>query len=364
MRTSAVFSHGHGHVHDALDGRGAALWRLAIRGEVLLPPEVDVRRLNWRSDAMKAIVTLTLNPSIDGAAQADVVRPIHKIRTSEERYDPGGGGINVARVVQELDGTTLAAYLAGGATGGVLDDLLDAAAITRRRVPIQDHTRISHAVYERSSGQEYRFVPAGPVVQESEWRALLAMLEDLDCDYLVASGSLPRGVPDDLYATVADLARRKGARLVLDTSGSALRVGLARGVHLVKPSLGELETLLGRKLPDQASQEAAAQELVESGAAELVALTLGRDGALLATSGSTLRLPALKVAAKSAVGAGDSFVAAMTLGLAQGRSAQDAFGYGMAAGAAAVLSAGTGLCRREDVERLYEEMTSREPSGR
>jgi 6-phosphofructokinase 2 len=308
---------------------------------------------------MKTIVTLTLNPSVDGAAEAEVVRPIHKIRTSDERYDPGGGGINVARVVQELGGTTLAVYLAGGATGGVLDDLLDAAAIPRRRVPIQDHTRISHAIYERSSGQEYRFVPAGPLVQESEWRALLATLEDIDCDYLVASGSLPRGAPEDLYATVADIARRKGVKLVLDTSGSALRAGLKHGVHLLKPSLGELEILLARRLADPAEQEAAVHELVSSGTAKLVAVTLGRDGALLATSGGTLRLAALKVIAKSAVGAGDSFLAAMTLGLAQGRSAKDAFGYGMAAGAAAVLSAGTGLCRQEDVERLYGELKGR-----
>jgi len=155
---------------------------------------------------MKPIVTLTLNPSVDGAAEADVVRPVRKIRTSNERYDPGGGGINVARVVRELGGSPLAIYLAGGVTGGVLDDLLDVAAVARRRVSIQDHTRVSHAVYERSSGQEYRFVPAGPLVQESEWRAFLASIEDLDCDYLVASGSLPRGAPEDLYATVADMA--------------------------------------------------------------------------------------------------------------------------------------------------------------
>ena len=101
---------------------------------------------------MKPVVTLTLNPSIDGAAQAEAVRPIQKIRTSDERYDPGGGGINAARVVQELGGTAFAIYLAGGATGGVLDDLLQTAAIPRRRIPIEDHTRISHAVYERSSG--------------------------------------------------------------------------------------------------------------------------------------------------------------------------------------------------------------------
>lgn len=306
---------------------------------------------------MKTIVTLTLNPSIDGSAEADLVRPVHKIRTSDERYDPGGGGINVARVIRELGGPALAMYLAGGATGSVLDDLLETALIAHRRIPIEDHTRISHAVFERSSGEEYRFVPAGPLVMEWEWRAILEALEDIDCEYLVASGSLPRAVPDDFYETVAALAHRKGIRLVLDTSGSALRAGLVRGVHLVKPSIGELEALVGRRLADSAAQEAAARELIDAGSAEMVALTLGRDGALLVTAQAALRQPALDVVAKSAVGAGDSFVAAMTLALAQGRDEQDAFEYGMAAGAAAVLSPGTGLCRREDVERLYGELT-------
>lgn len=310
---------------------------------------------------MKTIVTLTLNPSIDGSAEADMVRPVHKIRTSDERYDPGGGGINVARVIRELGGPVLAMYLAGGATGGVLDDLLDTALIAHRRVPIADHTRISHAVFERSSGEEYRFVPAGPLVMEWEWRAILEALEDIDCEYLVASGSLPRAVPDDFYETVAALAHRKGIRLVLDTSGSALRAGLVRGVHLVKPSLGELEALVGRRLADGAAQEAAARELIDAGSAKMVALTLGRDGALLVTAQAALRQPALDVVAKSAVGAGDSFVAAMTLALAQGRDEQDAFAYGMAAGAAAVLSPGTGLCRREDVERLYGELSRQIP---
>ena len=310
---------------------------------------------------MKTIVTLTLNPSIDGSAEADLVRPVHKIRTSDERYDPGGGGINVARVIRELGGPALAMYLAGGATGSVLDDLLETALIAHRRIPIEDHTRISHAVFERSSGEEYRFVPAGPLVMEWEWRAILEALEDIDCEYLVASGSLPRAVPDDFYETVAALAHRKGIRLVLDTSGSALRAGLVRGVHLVKPSLGELEALVGRRLADGAAQEAAARELIDAGSAEMVALTLGRDGALLVTAQAALRQPALDVVAKSAVGAGDSFVAAMTLALAQGRDEQDAFEYGMAAGAAAVLSPGTGLCRREDVERLYGELSRQIP---
>ncbi|WP_299365319.1 1-phosphofructokinase family hexose kinase [uncultured Paracoccus sp.] len=308
---------------------------------------------------MKSIVTLTLNPSIDGSAQAETVRPIHKVRTVDERYDPGGGGINVARVVRELGGSTLALYLAGGATGAVLDDLLAAAAIPRRRFPIADHTRISHAVFEQSSGLEYRFVPEGPLVAEAEWRACLAALDEIDCDYLVASGSLPRGVPANFYALVREITQQKGIKLVLDTSGAALRAGIGGGVHLIKPSLGELEALVGRKLPLAAEQETAARDLVASGAAEIVALTLGRDGALLVTPGRSLRLTPPQVPVKSATGAGDSFLAAMTLGLAEGRSVEDAFAYGMAAGTAAVLSAGTGLCQREDVERLYKEIQER-----
>jgi 6-phosphofructokinase 2 len=302
---------------------------------------------------MKPIVTLTLNPSIDGAAYAELVRPIHKVRTSDDRYDPGGGGINVARVVRELGGPTLAVYLSGGATGAVFDDLLAAAAITRRRIPIADHTRISHAVFERSSGLEYRFVPEGPLVAEAEWRACLAALDEIDCDYLVASGSLPRGVPQDFYALAGEAVRRKGIKLVLDTSGAALRAGIGGGVYLIKPSLGEFEALVGRRLPVPAEQEAAAHELIASGATQMVALTLGRDGALLVTVNGALRLAPPAVPVRSAVGAGDSFLAAMTLAVAWGRAVEDAFAYGMAAGAAAVLSPGTELCRREDVERLY-----------
>src|SRR3546814_18374835 len=109
---------------------------------------------------MKPIVTLTLNPSVDGAAEADVVRPVRKIRTSNERYDPGGGGINVARVVREIGGSPLAIYLAGGVTGGVLDDLPDAAAVARRRVLIQGPTRVTHAASQHSIGPESRVLPS------------------------------------------------------------------------------------------------------------------------------------------------------------------------------------------------------------
>jgi 6-phosphofructokinase 2 len=306
---------------------------------------------------MKPIVTLTLNPSIDGASEAEEVRPIHKIRTSNERYDPGGGGINVARVVAELGGPSCAVYMAGGVTGPVLDALLKRVGLAKKRVDIADHTRISHVVFENKTGKEYRFTPEGPEIREAEWRGCLETIAEHEFDFLVASGSLPRGVPEDFYVQAGRIARQKGARLVLDTSGPALRIALdAGGVHLVKPSQGEFEQLVGRKLEGHAAIEKAAKAFVDAGKVDIVAVTLGHEGAVLAHKEGVLRLPALPVKPRSAVGAGDSFVAAMTLKLAQGAPVPEAFMYGVAAGTAAVLTPGTALCERLEVERLFGEV--------
>jgi len=305
---------------------------------------------------MKPIVTLTLNPAIDASCQADEVQPIRKIRTSNERYEPGGGGINVAHVIRELGGEALAIYFAGGLTGQAFNDMVEAIGLRRRTIPIAGMTRVSHTVYERSTGQEYRFVPEGPALEEAEWRAGLAALDDLDADYLVASGSLPHGVPTDFYARVARRAGEKGVRFVLDTSGEALRAALEVGVYLIKPNLGELERLLGRALPEPAEQESAARQLVDEGRAEIVTVSLGAEGALLATAHGSLRLRAPEAEPKSAVGAGDSFLAAMTFGLASGRSPEDAFALAVAAGTAAVLTMGTELCRRADVLRIHRQI--------
>lgn len=308
---------------------------------------------------MKPIVTLSLNPSIDGASETEVVRPVRKMRTSNERYDPGGGGINVARVIKELGGPSMAIYLSGGATGSVLDQLIADHRLDARRIRVAGHTRISHAVFERSTGQEFRFVPEGPEVADAEWRSCLELLEQTDCDYLVASGSLPRGIPTDFYVRACESARRKNAKFILDTSGSALKQALAAGgVHLVKPSLGEFEELVGKKLPDQAAREDAALSFVRQTGVEMMAVTLGRDGAILVDGERVYRQEPLKVPVRSAVGAGDSFVAAMTLGLAQGMSRCRAFMFGAAAGTAAVLTPGTELSKRIDVERLFTELVA------
>lgn len=307
---------------------------------------------------MKPIVTLTLNPTIDASTQAQTVHPTRKVRTFEERYDPGGGGINVARVINELGGRSLAVYLAGGLTGDVLDDMVKRAGVRHWTVPIGGLTRVSHVVHELSTGKEFRFTPEGPEVSEAEWRTCLDQLAMLEFDYLVASGSLPRGVPEDFYPLTAGIAEAKGAKFVLDTSGPALKATFGHGVHLAKPSLGELESVVGRKLRTHDEQCSAARDLIQSGAVEILAVTLGHEGALLVSADATLRLAAPEVEVRSAVGAGDSFLGAMTLALSRGRPLEDAFALGIAAGTATVTSVGTELCRRADVQALYERIRS------
>jgi 6-phosphofructokinase 2 len=303
---------------------------------------------------MKTIATLTMNPTIDVAYQVGHVVPTHKMRTDQESYDPGGGGINVARVFVRLGGKARCYYTSGGATGLALDSLLDLHKLVRTRIAIAGHTRISASVLATESGKEYRFVPAGPTLAAQEWQACLGRIAEAECDYLVISGSLPRGVPDDFYARIAVLVRPRGIRIVLDTSGPALRKGLAGGgIFLAKPSLGELQQLAGSELDSPEAIAEAAAAIVRQGQTEYLAVTLGQDGALLAHKGGVIRLPAIPVEAKSAVGAGDSFLAAMVFAFASGWDATEAFRFGIAAGAAAVLTPGTGLSQPDDIQRLY-----------
>jgi len=154
---------------------------------------------------------------------------------------------------------------------------------------------------------------------------------------------------------VAQLAQMLGKRLVLDTSGGALKQA-GYGIHLLKPSLRELQDLVGREIATPFEQEKAARQIIEQGRSQIVVLSLGAEGALLATAQECERFAAVPVEARSTVGAGDSMLAGVVLGLSREMPLREAVRFGLAAGAAALLGSGTELCRRSDVERLYQPM--------
>lgn len=303
---------------------------------------------------MTDIVTFTPNPAIDVSTSVDRIVPVRKLRCSALQRDPGGGGINVARVIKRLGGDVAAVYPVGGATGQLLRRLVEQAQIPSLTSDVADETREDFSVTEVSSGKQYRFVLAGPPVTEPEWRACLDLLASIRPHprFVVASGSLPPGVPDDYYARVARIAKNWNARMVLDTSGPPLAAAIEEGVYLIKPNLRELGELVGTPLTDPSAWENAGRRLVNTARVEAVALSLGHRGAFVATRDLALRAQAIAITPKSSVGAGDSFLGAMIWRMACGHAVDDALRYGVAGGAAAMLNTGTMLCRPEDVLRL------------
>jgi 6-phosphofructokinase 2 len=301
------------------------------------------------------IVTLTMNPALDISTDAEVVRPTDKIRCGAASYDAGGGGINVAKIAHVLGAPVSAVYPAGGPTGEVLTDLLVQDGVPIRRVKIAAPTRESFTVNESSTGLQYRFVLPGPRLSFVEQQQCLVELRDAatSASLVVASGSLPPGAPTNFYQQVALICRDLGVPFVLDTSGGGLR-HITSGVYLLKASVRELRECVGRELVTESEQVDAAHEIIDCGRAKAVVVSLGSDGALLATPQGSLRFSAIPMRALSGVGAGDAMVAAITVGLSRGWSMSKSVRYGIAVGAAMLLTPGTQPCTRADAERLFE----------
>lgn len=309
------------------------------------------------------IAALALNPALDVSTATDTVRPIHKLRCDAPAIDPGGGGINVARVIHRLGGAAAALFPAGGATGALLVQMLADEGIAADTVAFDALTRISFAVTEKQSADQYRFVLPGPAVPAAALEALAALLARRlqVARLLVVSGSLPPGLPDAYLRDIGRSAARAHVRIVLDTSVRLTEVGRALGAWALKPSLSELEAEAGEPLADPAAITRAARALIEDGAAQFVFVSEGSAGATLVTRHEMMKVFAPDVEPVSAIGAGDSLVAGLSVALERGWAPIDALRYGVAAGSAALLTPGTQLALREDVERLFATMTGDEP---
>jgi len=318
--------------------------------------------LGHRSVLGHRIVTLCMNPALDITTSTEVVRPTDKLRCSTARYDPGGGGINVAHVAEVLGASATAVFPAGGPAGELVHKLLVAEGLAVHSVPIGGSTRESFTVNEVSTNGQYRFVLPGPQLTVAEQTDCLLQLRRAAASaaIVVASGSLPPGVPDDFYQQVANVCADLDAMFLLDTSGGGLK-HVNAGVFLLKPSLRELRECMGRELSTEAEQLGAARALIERGAAHAILVSLGAQGALLATREEAHRFAPATVPAGSGVGAGDAMVAGVAVGLTRGWPLPEAVRLGIAAGAAMLLTPGTAPCTREDTERLFAQ--TGEPVG-
>jgi len=309
------------------------------------------------------IVTLTINPAVDKSTYVDSILPEHKLRCDAPVFEPGGGGINVSRAIKRMGGDSLAYYLAGGSTGNVLSQLLDAEGLMHVPIPSVKWTRENFAVTERTTDQQFRFGMPGSIIPEEEWRYSLIKLEKTNPvpEYIVASGSLPRGVPEDYYARVATIAKTMGAKLILDTSGGALKQAAGIGVYLLKPNASELANLAGKEHMEEHEKEKFARELVEDGMCEVMVVSLGAKGAMLVTKDQVEYVTPPDIKPKSTVGAGDSMVAGIVYTLSQGWPLSEVIKYGVAAGTATSMTPGSELCKIEDIEEIYNWLKQQQP---
>ena len=303
---------------------------------------------------MQKIITLTVNPALDKSTSVKAIAPEKKLRCRNPKTEPGGGGINVSRALRNLGGNSVAMFFAGGYTGEYHTRLLKQEGIDVQVVQIAGETRENIIVVDESTGQQYRFGMEGPLVAENEWRYCLELVQHKDFDFLVASGSLSPGMPTGFYRELAAVVKKKKAKLVIDTSGDALKDAVDEGVYLIKPNLGELSSLYGVDELQEADAAKAAKEIIAKGYCEVIAVSMGASGALLVTSDQVHKVYSPVVKRKSTVGAGDSMVAGMLMGICKGLSWNDILRYGVAAGTAATMNPGTELCKKEDTDRLFE----------
>ena len=261
----------------------------------------------------------------------------------------------MARVVKRLGGQVAAIYPAGGVTGQLLCRLLERESVRSIAVPASEETREDFTVFEETTKQQYRFVMPGAPLGEPEWQDCLRSLASVEPrpNFVVASGSLPPGVPEDFFGRVARVAKGMNAKVIVDSSGPPLSAALKEGIYLIKPNLREFRELTGAGSADEGALVEAGRSLIDRDLVKFVALTLGPRGALFISHDRAFRADGLPIKPASVVGAGDSFLGAMVWSLANGNSLDTALRYGIAAGSAALLSPGTELCRSSDVHHFF-----------
>ena len=304
------------------------------------------------------IATVTLNPSLDRTVTVEELIIDETNRWTSLRRDPGGKGINVSRVIHELGGETVAYGFIGGIDGETLKHLLKQDKVPFDFTPISGEIRSNFIITDLKTRRQTRIDAPGPNVSKDELGKLIDKITHIKPkpDFLVFAGSVPPGVPDDIYKRlIIAKAKKNGIKTVLDSDDSWLKEGIKARPDVIKPNVHEAEELLGTELKDEAAIIQAAKILIARGI-EIAVISRGKDGLIVVNGEKILKVTPPQVEVHSTVGAGDSAVAGLVLKLSQGHEIEEASRWAAAAGTAATLTPGTELCRREDVERLLPQV--------
>ena len=302
------------------------------------------------------ITTLTINPSLDKSTHFSELIAEQKIRCEKPRYDAGGGGINVSKAIFKLGGNSTCVFASGGSTGEMLEELIAKEKLEGIAIKTKNWTRENFIAFENKTKSQFRFGFPGNELFDDEKDKIIEIISELKSEYLVLSGSLNEGLPTNFYSKIAEIAKQKGIKVIVDASGEALQKVIETGVYLIKPNVGELAKILGVERLDLSEVEKAAKKLIENKSAAIVVVSLGAEGAILVTKDETHLVKAPKVERKSTVGAGDSMVGGMVWALSQNKTLKEVIQIGVCCGTAATMNEGTQLFKVEDVMLLLKKM--------
>ena len=308
----------------------------------------------------RLITTICMNPCFDKTVDIDNLKLGQLNRIRQVRVDLGGKGINVARVASRLGLDVQCLGLMGRDGATELTDLMDRENIKHSFLEIPGHVRTNTVIWSRESQQVTELNEPGAAVTPEILGSFFKMAREktADSDMVVITGSLPPGCPEGTYRDL--LSALKGKKCILDTEGKELEIA-AKEAHpfLIKPNLRELEATFGIELRTMRTIRDAALLFIRLGVEHAV-VSMGEMGAMYVSAEKTLFSPALRVETKSTVGAGDAMIGGMLLGIEKEASMEKAFRYGVAAGAASVMTEGTQLIVLSDFERLLDQVRIQE----
>lgn len=306
------------------------------------------------------IATVTLNPAVDRTLWVAQVKAGDTNRVLRSDMDPGGKGINMSLVLRQCGVETVALGFVAGHTGRFIQTYLESHGVATAFVQVEGETRINIAVQDRAGGPPTCFNEPGPEVSLEHLRQLGEVLRQRlnGCQFVAFGGSLPPGVPTDVYAKLIGFCQQNGVRCLLDADGQPLAAGLDAKPYLVKPNRDEAQRLLGRPLRSTEDAASGALEIVRRGVSVAV-ISLGVKGAVASDGTETWHAAPPVLTSKSTVGSGDSLVAGMSAALLKGANLGEALRFGAAAGAATAASPGAGLATRAEIEAMHPQVRLR-----
>jgi 6-phosphofructokinase 2 len=334
------------------------LWNIIHFGNQFTREKIKKHTFTTLKNHKMKVVTLTINPALDKSAKVSEMTPFDKLECFDITYHPGGGGVNISRVLHRLKMESKCLFPYGGKTGEHLIELLEEQHVHVKATEISNLTRENFAVFNNETQLQYRFGMPTSAFDEKELQGLELLINKQVAahDIFVISGSLPKGLPVNYYSKIIQNLTAKNVKVIVDTSGPVFNEVLKNELYLIKPNQKELARLAGKESMTLNEQETFAMQMIQKKRAKYIVVSLGKDGAFIAHENGVEHISAPVISVKSTIGAGDSMVAGLIYAITKNESPKNMLRWGVACGVAATLSEGSDLAHKENIDKILQQV--------